>query len=180
MHSGISKLPGNKTFGVEWVIDCADRQAIRKLRPLYRTIRMKEYSKVKVATSLSGSANWWKNYNSRFAKTSILWYTKKLNVWLVGDDDSCLHWCFCYFGVIILYDRKIILETASSCLRNRQPRSLSYLEYVRNSFGRVNTNCLWGSFRSTFSERRSEKSRSLFWLQLGQRYHLLQEKGLKY
>lgn len=57
MHSGISKLPGNKTFGVEWVIDCADRQAIRKLRPLYRTIRMKEYSKVKVATSLSGSAN---------------------------------------------------------------------------------------------------------------------------
>jgi CRP-like cAMP-binding protein len=55
-RGGLHRVAGTNIFGVEWVIDCADVQALQKLNPLYELVRMDEDEKVRTATALSGSA----------------------------------------------------------------------------------------------------------------------------
>jgi CRP-like cAMP-binding protein len=52
----LRKAAGSDIFGVDWVIDSADRIALQKLKPLYEMVRMAPNKRVKISTALSGSA----------------------------------------------------------------------------------------------------------------------------
>lgn len=49
-------MPRSGVFGVEWAVKYADGEAVKKVRPIYDSVRMKERANVRIATSLSGSA----------------------------------------------------------------------------------------------------------------------------
>jgi CRP-like cAMP-binding protein len=55
-RDALCKVPGADFFGVQWVVDCADPEEIRKLQPLYKTVRMAGNRNIKISTALSGSA----------------------------------------------------------------------------------------------------------------------------
>jgi CRP-like cAMP-binding protein len=56
LRGGLRKMPRGRAFGVEWAVKYADREAVKKVRPIYDSVRMKERTNVRIATSLSGSA----------------------------------------------------------------------------------------------------------------------------
>ena len=55
-RDGFQKIPGGRAFGINWVVESADKKALLKLKPLYEKLRMAEDAKVRVSTALSGSA----------------------------------------------------------------------------------------------------------------------------
>jgi hypothetical protein len=61
---------------------------------------------------------------------------------------------------------KMIFETSSK-------KFLSCLKYGCNSFGRVNTNCRCGRFRSTFSERCLREKKESFLITTGAKIPVL-------
>jgi hypothetical protein len=55
-REGFHKVPGINVFGINWVVESADKRALLKLRPWYEKLRMVENEKVRISTALNGSA----------------------------------------------------------------------------------------------------------------------------
>jgi CRP-like cAMP-binding protein len=58
IHGGLVRVPDSNLYGVDWVVNCVDREALEKIKPLYCIVRMSSDKRVKISTALSGSSTY--------------------------------------------------------------------------------------------------------------------------